>query len=123
MTHDDLIRGQQRFDIYCSVCHGRTGDGNGIIVQRGFTKPPSYYEERLRNAPIGHFYNVMTNGWGAMYNYADRVTPDDRWRIAGYVRALQLSRSLKVADLPASDRAAIEHPTSDRVEPVEKQPQ
>lgn len=92
ITEADLRRGQQEFNIYCAVCHGRLGEGNGMVVQRGFPHPPSYHIDRLRNAPIGHFYQVMSNGFGAMYSYDDKISPDDRWRIAAYIRALQLSQ-------------------------------
>jgi mono/diheme cytochrome c family protein len=91
ITRDDVQRGQERFNIYCSPCHGRLGDGNGMIVQRGLRQPPDYHDERLRTAPVGHFFDVMTNGYGAMYSYASRVPVDDRWRIAAYIRALQAS--------------------------------
>jgi cytochrome c553 len=91
ITREDLDRGRERFNIYCSPCHGRLGDGNGMIVTRGLRQPPSYHDERLRTAPVGHFFDVMTNGYGAMYSYASRVPVDDRWRIAAYIRALQLS--------------------------------
>ena len=91
LTEQDLERGRQRFTIYCAVCHGAFGDGNGMIVQRGFPHPPSFYLARLRNAPPAYFYNVITHGYGAMFSYSDRVEPDDRWRIAAYIRALQLS--------------------------------
>jgi mono/diheme cytochrome c family protein len=91
LTRADLERGQQQFTIFCSMCHGQTGAGDGMIVQRGFPHPPSYYLPRLREAKPGHFYNVITHGYGAMYSYGDRVAPLDRWRIAGYIRALQLS--------------------------------
>jgi mono/diheme cytochrome c family protein len=93
ITRADVQRGQDRFTIYCSPCHGRLGDGNGMITSRGLRHPPSYHEERLRTAPIGHFFDVMTNGYGSMYSYASRVAVDDRWRIAAYVRALQLSQN------------------------------
>ena len=92
VTPELLSRGRQRFEIYCSVCHGRTGDGNGIIVQRGFPRPPSLQDERLRAAPAGHFFDVITNGYGVMYPYASSVTPADRWAIAAYIRALQFSQ-------------------------------
>jgi mono/diheme cytochrome c family protein len=91
MTKDDLVRGQRQYNIYCSVCHGATGAGDGMIVQRGFPRPPSFYLDRLKAAPHGHFYNVITHGYGAMYSYNDRIVEQDRWRIVGYVRALQLS--------------------------------
>jgi mono/diheme cytochrome c family protein len=100
----DIERGQGRFNIYCTPCHGRLGDGNGLVVQRGFRQPPSYYEDKLMRAPIGHFFDVMTNGFGAMASYASRVEPDDRWRIAAYIRALQLSESARVTDIPPDQR-------------------
>ncbi len=93
ITPADVMRGQQRFNIFCSPCHGRLGDGRGMIVTRGLRQPPSYHDARLVNAPIGHFFDVMTNGYGAMYSYASRVPVDDRWRIAAYIRALQLSQN------------------------------
>jgi mono/diheme cytochrome c family protein len=108
VTRDLLERGQERFDIYCSVCHGRTGEGNGMVVQRGFPVPPSYHIDRLRQAPVGHFFDVMTQGYGIMYSYAQRVKPEDRWAIAAYIRALQLSRNVSLAELPASQRAQLE---------------
>jgi mono/diheme cytochrome c family protein len=88
----DVQRGQDRFNIYCSPCHGRLGNGHGMVASRGLRQPPSYLDPRLVNAPVGHFFDVMTNGYGAMYSYASRVAPDDRWRIAAYIRALQLSQ-------------------------------
>jgi len=93
ITHGDVLRGQERFNIYCSPCHGRLGDGHGMIVGRGFRQPPSYHDPRLVNAPVGYFFDVMTNGYGAMFPYASRVAVDDRWRIAAYIRALQLSQN------------------------------
>jgi mono/diheme cytochrome c family protein len=93
ITRADLARGQERYNIYCSPCHGRLGDGHGMIVGRGLRQPPSYHDPRLVNAPIGHFFDVMTNGYGAMYSYASRVAVDDRWRIAAYIRALQVSQN------------------------------
>jgi mono/diheme cytochrome c family protein len=93
ITQADVERGHDRFEIYCTPCHGRLGDGQGMIVQRGLRQPPSYHDERLVSAPIGHFFDVMTNGYGAMYSYASRVSVDDRWRIAAYIRALQLSQN------------------------------
>lgn len=103
-----LQRGQQRFDINCSPCHGRLGDGNGIIVQRGFPHPPSYYSDTLRNAPNQHFYDVITHGYGVMYSYADRVEPADRWAITAYIRALQASASAKISDVPPDKREALQ---------------
>ncbi len=107
LTKALLDRGEERFNIYCSPCHGRTGEGNGMIVQRGFTPPPSYYVPRLMAAPVGHFYDVITNGWGVMYSYADRVEPRDRWAITAYIRALQRSRNATLADVPPDQRATL----------------
>ena len=106
VTAEVLARGQQRFNIYCSPCHGEVGDGNGMIVQRGFKHPPSYHIERLRKAPIGYFFDVMTNGYGAMPDYAQQVPPADRWAIAAYIRALQLSQHATEADVPAGKQIA-----------------
>jgi mono/diheme cytochrome c family protein len=99
-----LQRGRQRFDIYCSVCHARTGDGTGMIVQRGFRQPPTFHSDRLRGAPVGHFFDVMTQGFGAMPSYAAQVPPADRWAIAAYVRALQWSQYATLNDLSEEDR-------------------
>jgi mono/diheme cytochrome c family protein len=95
-----LARGQQRYDIYCSPCHGLSGDGDGMIVRRGFPAPPSYHSARLRAAPAQHFFDVITKGYGVMYSYAARVEPRDRWAIVAYIRALQESRNAKLADAP-----------------------
>jgi mono/diheme cytochrome c family protein len=103
-----LERGRQRFDIYCAPCHGRFGDGNGMIVQRGFPRPPSYYSDALRNAPSQHFYDVISRGYGVMFSYADRVEPSDRWAIVAYIRALQASARATVADVPADQRTALQ---------------
>src|SRR5580765_5567034 len=94
ITKQDLDRGQERYDIYCSVCHGKTGYGDGMIARRGFNKPApaNYHQDRLRQAPAGHFFDAMTNGWGAMPAYAQQVSVEDRWRIVAYIRALQLSQ-------------------------------
>jgi mono/diheme cytochrome c family protein len=99
-----LARGQDRFNIYCSPCHNRIGDGEGMIVKRGFPHPPDYAIPRLRNAPVGHFYNVMTNGYGVMYSYAARVPPSDRWAIAAYIRLLQADRPVVPVDRWAAQR-------------------
>jgi hypothetical protein len=99
-----LERGQERYRIFCSPCHGIQGDGNGMIVMRGMKRPPTYHQDRLRQAPNGYFYDVITNGFGQMYNYAAQIPPRDRWAIVAYVRALQLSRNARVADLPAETR-------------------
>jgi hypothetical protein len=99
-----LERGQERYRIFCSPCHGIQGDGNGMIVLRGMKRPPTYHQDRLRQAPNGYFYDVISNGFGQMYNYAAQIPPRDRWAIVAYVRALQLSRNARVADLPAEAR-------------------
>jgi mono/diheme cytochrome c family protein len=108
VTRALLTRGQERFDIFCSPCHGRTGDGDGMVVQRGFRPPPSYHLDRLRAAPIGHFFDVMTNGIGAMPSYASRVSVMDRWAIAAYIRALQLSQFAPLADVPETERQRLQ---------------
>lgn len=95
-----LERGKQRFDIFCSPCHGLAGKGDGMIVQRGFPPPPSYHSARLRSAPPQHFFDVITNGFGVMYPYAARVEPRDRWAIVAYIRALQISQHAQLADVP-----------------------
>lgn len=101
VTEDVLVRGRERFNIYCTPCHSRLGDGNGMIVQRGFRRPPSYHTERLRKAPLGYFFDVMTNGFGAMPEYASQIPPRDRWCIVAYIRALQLSQNATMAEVPS----------------------
>ena len=103
----DIERGETRFNIYCTPCHGRLGDGNGLVVLRGFRQPPSYYSDKLMQAPVGHFFDVMTNGFGAMASYASRISSDDRWRVAAYIRALQLSENAKVTDVPPDQRQGL----------------
>jgi mono/diheme cytochrome c family protein len=115
-----LERGQQRFDIFCAVCHDRTGNGNGKIVERGYTHPPSYVTDYsrgldrrgvkvlLRDAPVGYFFEIVTQGYGAMADYSQQVTPEDRWKIISYIRALQLSQHAQVNDLPAAVRQELE---------------
>ena len=112
MTREDLERGRQRYNIYCTPCHDYTGRGNGIIVQRGFDPPPSFHSDRLRGEPVGHFFDVMTNGYGSMYSYASRVEPEDRWRIAAYIRALQLSQHATLEDVPDEERDKLPKPSS-----------
>ncbi|MBC7929123.1 MAG: cytochrome c, partial [Rubrivivax sp.] len=108
MTIDEvaLKRGQERYNIYCGICHGATGEGDGMIVRRGYRKPPSYFEDRLqeRVTPAAHFFDVITNGWGAMPSYAEQIPAEDRWKIIAYIRALQLTRSLKMEDLTEQER-------------------
>jgi mono/diheme cytochrome c family protein len=103
-----LRRGQERFDIFCSPCHARTGEGDGMVVQRGYRRPPSYHDERLRNAPVGHFFDVMTNGFGAMPDYAAQIKAEDRWAIAAYIRALQLSAHATIDDVPVNERGKLQ---------------
>jgi mono/diheme cytochrome c family protein len=93
VTKELIDRGQDRYNIYCTVCHGPTGNGDGMIVRRGFSPPPTYHDDRLRNAPVGHFFDVMTNGWGKMNPYADKLSAADRWAVAAYIRALQASQN------------------------------
>ncbi len=108
VTRDVLARGRQRYEIYCTPCHGYTGDGDGIVVQRGFSPPPSYHSDRLRQAPAGHFFVVMTNGFGSMPSYANQVAVPDRWAIAAYIRALQLSQAAPLDDVPPEARAELD---------------
>jgi mono/diheme cytochrome c family protein len=108
ITREVLGRGQERYDIYCSPCHARTGTGEGMIVQRGFTRPPSLHIERLRAAPPGHFFIVISRGLGAMSSYEKQVGAYDRWAITAYMRALQLSRNASLADVPADLRTRLE---------------
>src|SRR5262249_27191710 len=102
-----LDRGETRYKIYCSPCHGLQGDGNGMIVMRGMKRPPSYHIDRLRQSPNGYFFDVITNGFGSMYSYSAQIPPRDRWAIIAYVRALQLSRNARASDLPESVRTRI----------------
>jgi mono/diheme cytochrome c family protein len=119
LTEEVLLRGQERFDIFCAVCHGFEGKGNGKIVQRGYTRAPNYVTDlsggfehrgiriRLRDVPIGYFFEVISKGYGAMPDYESQVPPQDRWAIAAYVRALQISQYLRLGDLPEEERAKI----------------
>ena len=108
VTDQVMARGRERFDIYCSPCHGRTGEGDGMVVRRGFRRPPAYSDERLRDAPIGHFYDVITNGFGAMPDYQTQIPVNDRWAIVAYVKALQLSSYAPLEDVPAADRSKLD---------------
>lgn len=110
LTRALLERGRDRYAIYCAPCHGLTGNGLGIVVQRGYRQPPSFDIDRLRAAPVGYFFDVQTNGFGSMMDYKAQIPPADRWAIAAYVRALQLSQRATLSDVPAADRAALESP-------------
>lgn len=101
LTAETMARGQERYNIYCTPCHSRVGNGDGMIVQRGYRPAGDFHTDRLRNAPLGHFFAVMTNGYGAMPDYAAQITPEDRWAIAAYIRALQLSQDAKPSDVAA----------------------
>ncbi len=103
-----LDRGQQRYEIFCSMCHGASGDGDGMVVRRGFQRPPSFHTDRLRQVPVGHFFDVITNGSGAMYDYKSRVAAEDRWAIAAYIRVLQQAQNTPLSDIAPSERARLE---------------
>jgi len=123
-TRAVLERGRERFDIFCSPCHSRLGDGNGMVTQRGYRRPPSYHIERLRTAPLGHFYDVISNGFGAMPDYAAQIPPSDRWAIVAYIRALQLSQNAPATlvppgtQMPPAPPAATETPGSGATVPA-----
>jgi cytochrome c553 len=102
ITRADLDRGEERFNVYCAPCHGRTGEGNGMVVQRGYRQPPSYHIDRLQKAPAGYVFDTITNGFGVMPDYRAQLGVEDRWRVVAYVRALQLSRMATTADVPAT---------------------
>jgi mono/diheme cytochrome c family protein len=108
VTPELLRRGRERFEIFCAPCHGRTGGGDGMVVQRGFKTPPSYHSDRLRGLPVGYLYDVATRGFGAMAGYAEQVPPADRWAIVAYIRVLQYSQHAPVADVPVADRNELE---------------
>jgi len=108
ITAEVLARGQQRFDIFCSVCHDRAGTGNGLVVERGLKQPPSFHIERLRAAPPGYLFDVITRGYGSMYDLSDKLTPADRWAVVAYVRALQRSRNATLADVTPEVRERLE---------------
>lgn len=113
ITKEALDRGQERYNIFCSACHGMTGYGDGIVARRGFNKPApaNYHDDRLRKAPVGHFFDVMTNGWGAMPSYASQISVEDRWKIIAYIRALQLSQMRNdAATTPGAARSGEQQP-------------
>jgi mono/diheme cytochrome c family protein len=110
LTAEVLDRGEQRFTIYCTPCHGPTGRGDGMVVRRGYRQPPSYHIDRLRQAPLGHFYDVMTNGFGAMPDYKAQIAPRDRWAIAAYIRALQLSQHATASELTPEEQQKLSQP-------------
>jgi hypothetical protein len=107
-------RGENRYKIFCSPCHGLQGDGNGMVAMRGMKHPPSYHQDRLRQVPNGYIYDVITNGFGAMLGYSAQIPPGDRWAIVAYVRALQLSRNAKISELPPDVREKVLHPPAER---------
>jgi len=107
VTKDVILRGRQRFNIYCTPCHDRTGNGNGMVVQRGYRHPPTYHSDRLRQVPNGYIFDVITNGFGAMPDYAAQIAPRDRWAIVSYVRALQLSQQASINDVPPDARGQL----------------
>ncbi len=107
-----MERGQERFNVFCAPCHGRTGVGDGMIVQRGFRQPPSLHEDRLREAPAGYFFDIITHGFGAMQDYATQVPVADRWAISAYIRALQLSQRATLNEVPGDRRADLDRPAA-----------
>ena len=122
VTREVLERGQQRYNAYCTPCHGKTGMGNGMIVQRGLKAPPSFHDDRLRNSPPGYYFDVMTNGFGVMQDYRAQVEIKDRWAIAAYVRALQLSQRATVADVPADKVGDLDKPATPAAAPARPAP-
>ena len=110
VTRELLQRGRERYGIFCAPCHGATGDGRGMVVQRGYKQPSSYHVDRLRQVPVGYFFDIMTNGFGVMPSYAAQVPSEDRWAIAAYLRALQLSQYFDAANLSAEERAQLDAP-------------
>jgi mono/diheme cytochrome c family protein len=112
LTAEVLDRGEQRFNIYCTPCHGLSGGGDGMIVRRGYRQPPSFHIDRLRAIPLGHFFDVMTNGFGAMPDYRAQISPRDRWAVAAYVRALQLSQHTPAAELSQEERQQLSQPAA-----------
>lgn len=118
ITKADLDRGRQQYNIFCTPCHGYAGDGNGMIVQRGFPHPPSFHRDRQRANPVGHYFDVITNGFGEMYSYSSRIGPEDRWRIAAYIRVLQLSEHSSIQDVPPDEKQKL---TQEQIAPTRPQ--
>ncbi len=110
VTREVLDRGQERFEIFCTPCHGATGDGDGMVVRRGYRRPPTWHSDRLRAMPAGYFFDVITNGFGAMPDYRAQIPVRDRWAIVAYIRALQLAQHASIADVPPAERQALERP-------------
>ncbi len=121
VTLELLERGEGRYKIFCTPCHGLQGDGDGMIVMRGMKHPPSFHQDRLRQVPNGYLFDVITNGFGAMYGYSAQIPPRDRWAIVSYLHALQLSRNAKVADLPPDLREKVLHPPAEKKAPPSSQ--
>ncbi len=111
VTREVIQRGKERYEIFCTVCHGLTGNGDGMIVRRGFRRAASFNDDRLRQAPVGHFFDAITNGWGAMPSYAPQIPPQDRWAIVAYIRALQLSQQNQQGQAPTAPAAATSSPS------------
>lgn len=112
VTREIIDRGRQRFEIFCSPCHGQLGNGEGMVTERGFRKPPTYHSRQLRETPVGHFYDVITNGFGAMYSFNDRIPPRDRWAIVAYIRTLQFSQAARLDELPPAVRQEFDEAVS-----------
>ncbi|MFT7691913.1 MAG: hypothetical protein ACI8P2_000529 [Candidatus Latescibacterota bacterium] len=108
VTGELLNRGQERYNIYCTPCHDRSGQGNGLIVQRGLKQPPSFHQQRLRDMPVAYYFDVMTNGFGVMFSYASRIPVEDRWAIAAYIRTMQLSQNIEFDQLPEEDQRQLQ---------------
>jgi hypothetical protein len=121
LTRELLTRGQERYNIFCSPCHDRTGNGRGMVVRRGYQPPPSLHIERLRDAPVGHFFEVASHGLGAMPDYASQIPVEDRWAIAAYIKALQLSEWAPVSDVPADKRSALSQKPPAFAAPIERE--
>jgi mono/diheme cytochrome c family protein len=118
VTRQVLERGRDRFNIYCSPCHGRTAMGNGMVVQRGLRPPPSFHDDKIRTQPVGYYFDVMTNGFGAMQDYRMQLEPKDRWAVASYIRALQYSQRASVTDVPADKRGELDKPPDQEPKPA-----